>query len=379
MTLARAAFLLLFALLLVPGLALAQDNDGDGRPAGTLDCDDTDPTIYLNAPEICDDGIDQSCSGGDLLSDPDSDGWIDIRCSDPLDCTGEDAADPDCAPENFDCNSSDADLNQDDVDGDGFTSCAGDCDDADAGIDLVDDDGDGFDDCSGDCDDTDVAIAPGAEEVCGDGLDNDCDGEPDNVDVDGDGAISLDCGGEDCDDNDASLDPNTPEDSGTCNDLVDNDCDGVADNLDDDCFEAPEVDAGVDQQDRYLGGTSVIVLDGSGTTDFNEADVLTYTWTVEADGTFPEVEWALETDPTSPYAFFQFKAGDSEATDWSFTATLTVSDGVPETDDATATTNLRMWRPDHVPTLSCAVQPDGRAPWFALALLPLLVLRRRRA
>ena len=34
------------------------------------DCDDTDPTVYPGATEVCDDGIDQSCTGGDLPCEP---------------------------------------------------------------------------------------------------------------------------------------------------------------------------------------------------------------------------------------------------------------------------------------------------------------------
>jgi len=44
-----------------PGL----DVDGDGFGPCDLDCDDGDPTVYAYAPEICDDGIDQDCSGAD--------------------------------------------------------------------------------------------------------------------------------------------------------------------------------------------------------------------------------------------------------------------------------------------------------------------------
>jgi hypothetical protein len=37
-------------------------------------------------------------------------------------------------------------------------------------------DGDGFTEDQGDCDDNDDSIYPGAEEICGDSIDQDCDG-----------------------------------------------------------------------------------------------------------------------------------------------------------------------------------------------------------
>jgi hypothetical protein len=39
----------------------------------------------------------------------------------------------------------------------------------------VDSDGDGLSPDEGDCDDTSAAIYPGAEEICGDEVDQDCD------------------------------------------------------------------------------------------------------------------------------------------------------------------------------------------------------------
>ncbi len=46
------------------------DADGDtfaieGGSCGPIDCDDTNLLIYPNAPEVCGDGVDQSCSGAD--------------------------------------------------------------------------------------------------------------------------------------------------------------------------------------------------------------------------------------------------------------------------------------------------------------------------
>ncbi len=369
-------FVLGGAVLLSPTMALAEDADGDGYPAG-IDCDDTDPTVKPGGTEICDDGIDQDCTDnncvtdeesgeetcfdGDLLADLDEDTFLNLLCG------GDD------------CDDTDASLNLLDADGDTFTSCAGDCDDLDAAIDLIDDDGDGANDCEGDCDDTEADIGPDGVEVCGDELDNDCDGTPDNVDVDGDGAYPPECGGEDCDDENAALTPTVAEAGAVCNDAVDNDCDGLIDNVDPDCFDAPETSAGESQQDRYLGGTIVIVLDGSDTTDFNRDDELTYTWTVTPAEDYPEVTWAVEVDPTSPYGFFRFHAASSERTEFVFSATLLVSDGVEGTEDSEATVSVRVWRPDVVPPSNCST--GGRAPnsLFGLAaLLGLVALRRRR-
>ncbi|MBN2493341.1 MAG: thrombospondin type 3 repeat-containing protein [Deltaproteobacteria bacterium] len=147
------------------------DVDGDGytdEDCGGTDCDDTDPTIHPGADEICGDGIDQDCDGEDL----------------PCGCVT-------------------------DADGDGYISEY---------------------DCGGpDCDDTDPAVHPGAQEICGDGVDQDCDGiDPAcacDTDADGDGYVTVECeGGTDCDDGDAEIHPGAED---FCEDGVDQDCDGV--------------------------------------------------------------------------------------------------------------------------------------------------------
>ncbi len=102
-----------------------------------------------------------------------------------------------------------------------------DCDDRnDEGCEMCDDrDGDGV--CAPeDCDDRDAEARPGARELCDDDVDQDCDGEVDEgcacEDADGDGS----CADRDCDDGDPTRRPGVDE---ICDDGIDQDCDGAAD------------------------------------------------------------------------------------------------------------------------------------------------------
>ncbi len=58
-----------------------------------------------------------------------------------------------------DCDDFDPDLNKDDVDQDGYSTCDGDCDDTNILYTPVDMDGDGYSNCDGDCDDSDSSIS----------------------------------------------------------------------------------------------------------------------------------------------------------------------------------------------------------------------------
>ena len=249
---------------------LAQpDGDGDGY-TGADDCDDTDPTVYAGAPELCD-GLDNDCDGAVPADETDDDGDGYDECGDS-DCDDADAGIYPGAPELCDGLDNDCDgvvpADEIDDDGDGYDECGGsDCDDADAvtypgatelcdGVDndcdgIVpadedDADGDGYRSCEGDCDDADSGSHPGAAELC-DGADNDCNGQIDDgvtyddywPDADGDGygdaaAVAVsDCApvaghvtnDDDCDDNDGAINPAAPE---AC-DAVDNNCDGSID------------------------------------------------------------------------------------------------------------------------------------------------------
>ena len=171
------------------------DDPGAGITAGN-DCNDSDSTVYLGAPETCD-LVDSDCDTSIVDEFPNID----------LD------AFPDCV--------------DDDADGDSYT---------------VDD---------GDCDDEDASINPGATEGVDDGVDSDCDSkELCYADADNDGyadelgstteSTDLDCSdpGEadasvpqtDCDDSEAGVHPGiAPDDDSFGGFGTDNDCDDLID------------------------------------------------------------------------------------------------------------------------------------------------------
>ena len=186
-----------------------QDGDGYGDPNDFLldcdqpfnyvsnnsDCDDSNALIHPGATEICD-GLDNNCDGvideGTLNTyyiDNDGDGFGDINNS------IQDCELPVGYSENaLDCHDGNSQINPnaeeicDGID----NNCDGSIDENLVFTYYVDNDEDGygnpnqsvtacflpagFVENGDDCDDSNDTVFPGAEEICGDGIDNDCDG-----------------------------------------------------------------------------------------------------------------------------------------------------------------------------------------------------------
>jgi len=190
------------------------------------DCDDSNADIFPGAVETCDDAVDDDCDGLDLICclDKDGDGYGEGPQCLGLDCNDKDinsypgaeeicgdGKDQDCFAGDIECPPSPC-TEESDIDKDGFGSATG-CDPMD-------------------CDDYNKKVFPGADEVCGDGIDQNCDGvdalcpDSDCIDKDGDGyGEGADCYGEDCNDANPAVNPGVTNDA--CEDGVDQDCDSV--------------------------------------------------------------------------------------------------------------------------------------------------------
>lgn len=198
------------------------DKDGDGYSV-RRDCNDRDSSIYPGAPEGCGE-VDKNCDGNTepcttVCTDSDSDGFsIEGGECGPVDCNDSDAAvypgaDESCGDIDFNCdgNTEPCTTVCTDSDSDGFSTEGGECGTVD-------------------CNDADAAVYPGAEETCGD-IDYNCDGNTELcttvcTDGDNDGFATQggECGPVDCNDADDTVFPGAEE---TCGDSIDQDCSGA--------------------------------------------------------------------------------------------------------------------------------------------------------
>ncbi len=232
------------------------DVDQDGYndiECGGDDCDDGDASVHPGADEVCGDGIDQDCDGSDLpcgcVTDADQDGVVSTSACGGPDCcdSGQESGVPGCTSQT----AASIHPGAAEICGDGIDQ---NCDGVDPGCACTTDaDRDGYItvECEGgtDCNDSDPSVHPGAQEICGDGIDQNCDGiDPScvcNTDADRDGYISDECpGGTDCNDLDPTVHPGAFD---WCGDLIDSDCDG----FEPACLRGP----GKGEDDIYLVAT----------------------------------------------------------------------------------------------------------------------------
>ncbi|MFT5684919.1 MAG: hypothetical protein ACI8RZ_005864 [Myxococcota bacterium] len=261
-----------------------EDADGDGFTWLEGDCDDSNPTVFPSAIEVCD-SVDNNCDGETDIDSPQAITWYGDVDGDGF--TGETLTQVSCeippgyTAEPTDCDDSNSAISPDATEycNDLDDNCNGEVDEDGAiggTVYFTDVDGDGYGDANSpvsqctqsnsssngdDCDDTRAESYPGADELC-DGADNDCDTTVDEdpvdesnfyADTDGDGFgdendTTKGCEApsgyveddDDCDDTDATIYPDSmrlevPRDG------IDVDCDGLDVCIDLSCDGRPDV------------------------------------------------------------------------------------------------------------------------------------------
>jgi hypothetical protein len=276
------------------------DSDGDGDGFGDSatcaldDCNDANAAINPAATDVCENGVDEDCSGADATcscasTDGDGDGY------------GDGAA---CSP--VDCNDANSNVNP------GATeTCNGIDDDCDAVTDEgFDNDGDGWTTCEGDCNDFASSVHPGAVETCN-GVNDDCDAQVDEgFDGDGDGYTS--CGG-DCNDGNANI---NPAELDVCNGVND-DCDASTDeNAAGDSYEPNDTSSAA----YYIGGDdSSLTIYGTMHLSTDNSD---WYWINTIDDTdvicdLFNIQVSLESIPSGADYDVYLYDGDLSLLDWS--------------------------------------------------------------
>ncbi|WP_207679793.1 MopE-related protein [Desulfonema magnum] len=215
--------------------------------------------------------------------------------------------------EQGDCNDNNIGIHPgaNEICGDGIDQ---DCDGSDLACDP-DNDGDGYTVKQGDCDDTRASVHPNADEICGDGIDQDCNGYDlpcgpgSDIDNDGDGYTEKQG---DCNDSNAAIHPGAQEISG---DGIDQDCDGK--DLSEDKKSPVARFTATLPEDQYTPPYE-ITLDASKSYD-PDGNIVQYQWTSSQE---PGKTWEGKTQTlTVP-----------DAGTYTFTLTVTDNDGLRHTD-----------------------------------------------
>ncbi|WP_291869869.1 putative metal-binding motif-containing protein [Maribacter sp.] len=175
-------------------VSLYQELQPTGYVSNYTDCNDNDDTVYITAPEIADNGIDDNCDdiyAVTLYRDNDADGFGHVTDSQVFQLMEGDAFPDGFVNNNADCNDNDPMINPlayEIAGNEADENCNG---ILDYEILYMDEDGDGYgsqkeDPAQGvpnnlDCDDTNSKIHPYAIDAPNNGIDEDCDGTIDEM------------------------------------------------------------------------------------------------------------------------------------------------------------------------------------------------------